>query len=427
MNFYHLISKTWILPGIGISILILFTIDFLRRPNALTALKHIGEENIIHSPWRTGFVSALFVLLGITWISLYTHHGVWNAILGHKHLGSKFSYKITLDVIRDITSTLLFAVLYALSVILINAGLVKLIQYEQNDYSSIILSLGRALKAIVFLILFNEALSFFQFPVSFEKYLQQFNQVFIIAIIGWSLLQAIQTGEVIFLKHNRKYASDNLSARRNYTHVVILKRILIVLLSVMTVAAILMTFDRIKVAGRTVLTSAGILATIVGLSAKGVIDSIFQGLQLAIAQPIRINDTVTINGEIGTVTAINLNHVIVTLADRSQMIVPTKEFLDKSFRNWTHCSENLLGIVLLYVTYKMPVEVLRNKFKELLAENDNWDKNTNELSVSDIKNNLVELKLVMSAKNSRHLAQLTNHVREKLLEYMQANYPNELP
>jgi small-conductance mechanosensitive channel len=376
------------------------------------------RHTLLQTRKHVWFSAGLFLLISGVWVTLYTMPQFWHRI---------FTDKVAYKIILDITSGLLFLVLYGLIITIINAVIASLASYKTNQYLGILPLLSYSLKVAAFLGVFNEALSFFGLLDKWTKYVQQFNQVIIIGTIGWVLYQGIQIGENIFVEHNRKRLKDTIKSRRAYTHIAIIRHILVILVTVMTIAAMLMTFDRIRAAGTAILASAGVLATIVGLSARGLLENIFKGMQLAITQPIRLKDVVTIHGETGTITDITLHHVVLSLGDRSQVIVPTGDFLEKTFKNWTHCSEDLLGNVCFYVNFNMPIEPIREKFYDILKTSECWDQGVGHVEVSDFKNRLVELKLVMSAKSGRHLAALRNEVREKLLQYMQTAHPTGLP
>lgn len=408
-----------IIAAITAVFVMLFIIRFFYQQKTNKTMFPLSIKTIPYPHKRLWLSIITFLLTCGAWITLQTMPQFWHTILM-----DKIAYRIILDI----TSGLFFITLYGLIATLISAVLASICAYSRdNRYTSLFIFVGRTLKVIAFLVILNEALTFFGVLEKWSPQIHQFNQIAIISALSWCVFQCIQIGEKIFIQHNRARFKDKMSSRRAYTHIVIIKRLLMLLLSVVTIAAILMTFDRIRAAGTAILASAGVLATIVGFSARGLLENIFKGLQLAIAQPIRLEDIVTINGETGTVTAITLHHVVVSLSDRSQVIVPTSEFLDKTFKNWTHSSEDLLGNVLFYVKYNMPIEAIRQKFHEILKENECWDKGVGELEVNDFKGGLIELKLVISAKSRSQLGRLRNEIREQLLQYMQVNHPQELP
>ncbi len=251
--------------------------------------------------------------------------------------------------------------------------------------------------------------------------------IFIIGI-AWFFLQLIRTLEVIFtLQYS--LLDEDLDFRRTYTHIVIIKRIAILLLAIITVAAIFMTFREVRNLGTGLLISTGILSTVFGLSSREPIEGLLRGIQLTIAQPIRLDDTIIVENQLGVVSAINLTHVNITLWNKQQLIVPVKYFLEKPFQNLTHDSKELIGTVILPVDYQIPVEPLRQKFYEYLRSNELglWNNQVGLLEVTAIKEKAIELSLFISADDPDKLFKLECDIREKMLYTIQQTYPGFLP
>jgi small-conductance mechanosensitive channel len=363
------------------------------------------------------------------WLSviiLCLNYSIWAYLNYIPHpVGGLIPLGLTHSMVVSFSQGILYLSIYSVIVSLISVVTRKLCkQYRNHTVLVRFLSLSRVLKVGIFLFLVAcyEANIALGIPVEWGKTLAQVNQVAIIGVIGWGVALLIQVGEALLIYALNRSARDNKDIRRRYTYLIIIKRILIILLSIATVAAILMRFEQIRATGTALLASAGLLTTIIALSARPLLENIFKGLQLAFSQPIRLEDTITINGETGTVTAITLHYVVVTLSDRSQLIVPTSDFLGKTFKNWTHSSDDLIGNILLYIDYNRPLDPIRKKFQEILQASEFWDKGIGELQVSDFSKGSVELKLVISAKSGQNLSKLRNEIREKLFEYMQQNH-----
>jgi|GEM_PF-1786611 len=287
---------------------------------------------------------------------------------------------------------------------------------------------AKGIRIGVVLILMKKMIHYFYKPLPWLADADALHNTSIIIGIAWFLLHAIRGLEEVF---NLQYSmlDEDLDLRKTYTHIVIIKRIAILLLIILTAAALLMTFKEVRNLGKGILISTGILTAVFGVSSKQPLEELLRGIQLAIAQPIRLNDTIVIEGEVGVVTAINLTHVIVTLWDKRQMIVPTNYFLDKSFENWTHGSKDLIGTIFFYVDYQLPIELIRQKFYEYLEANELglWNKEIGILQVTDIKQHTVELRMLVSADDPDKLFDLRCDIREKILYTIQQTYPSALP
>jgi small-conductance mechanosensitive channel len=81
-------------------------------------------------------------------------------------------------------------------------------------------------------------------------------------------------------------------------------------------------FDRLA-AG--ILASSAVLTLVIGLAARQVIANPMAGLLLAITQPIRIGDSVTIEGETGRVDDLTLSYTFLDTGDGRLMVVPNEK------------------------------------------------------------------------------------------------------
>lgn len=249
--------------------------------------------------------------------------------------------------------------------------------------------------------------------------------VFIFAFT-WLLLNLLK-----ILKHHmmRKYdleASDNYKARKVTTQFNVLERVVIFIILILAIGAALMSFESIREVGVSIFASAGVAGIIIGFSAQKMIGTILAGIQIAIAQPIKIDDVVIVEGEWGRIEEIMLTYVVVKIWDKRRLIVPTTYFIETPFQNWTKSSADILGTVFLYTDYKVPFDALRQELTRILQSTDLWDGEVNVLQVTDTKANYVEIRALMSAKDSPTAWDLRVFVREKLITFLQENYPESL-
>ncbi len=249
----------------------------------------------------------------------------------------------------------------------------------------------------------------------------------IIFSIAWFLILLFK---VIKKRMLRKYdigTSNNLKARKVYTQYMILENIIIFIIVILATGIALMSFESIRSVGVSVLTSAGIAGIIIGLAAQKAIATLLAGIQIAITQPIRLDDVVIVEGEWGWIEEINLTYVVVRVWDKRRLVVPTTYFIEKTFQNWTRSSADILGTVYLYVDYDLPVEAIRKEQTRLLNNTDLWDGKVDVLQVTNTTEKTVELRVLVSAKDSPTAWDLRVYLREKLLNFIQQNYPGSLP
>lgn len=261
----------------------------------------------------------------------------------------------------------------------------------------------------------------------FFKHLNHFINIVIIFSITWLLIKVIGLGRALVLKSYDSGEKDNLKARKVHTQFKIIERILVAIVIIISISVALMTFEGIRKIGAGLFASAGVAGIILGLSAQKLLGNVLAGFQLALAQPIRLDDVVIVEGEWGRIEEITLTYVVVSIWDKRRLIVPTTYFIEKPFQNWTRESAEILGTVFIYTDYTVPFDKLRKELTRILKADKNWDGKVDVLQVTNATEKTVEIRALMSAVDSSTAWDLRVHVREKLIEYLQKNHPECLP
>lgn len=259
---------------------------------------------------------------------------------------------------------------------------------------------------------------------------QFFGQLLLAAfviLVGWSAIAVANLAADIYLRRFVLDAEDNLIARKQVTQVQILRRSLVILLVVVTIGGALMTFDSVRQLGISLLASAGAAGIIVGLAAQPLLSNLLAGVQLAITQPIRIDDAVVVEGEWGWIEEITASYVVIRLWDWRRLVVPLRYFIEHPFQNWTRQSASIIGSVIINVDYRAPVEAVRAKLNEIVAASPRWDKRVVNLQVTDADATTIQLRALASAASGPAAWDLRCEVREKLIAFLQAEHPDALP
>ena len=251
--------------------------------------------------------------------------------------------------------------------------------------------------------------------------------VAVIGLIGWAAIVALHIAADLYLRRFRLDIDDNLLARKHNTQVRVLARTVDVLLIMLTLSAALMTFPAVRQYGVSLFASAGVAGIVAGLAARPVLSNLMAGVQLAMTQPIRLYDAVIVENEYGTIEEITSTYVVVKLWDLRRMIVPLTYFIEKPFQNWTRENSSLIGNVMMYLDYRAPVGIIRQKFRDIVKESKLWDGQTAALQITDFKEGTMELRLLMSARSSGAAFDLRCEVREKLIDFIQHEHPEALP
>lgn len=258
-------------------------------------------------------------------------------------------------------------------------------------------------------------------------YLLHVLKVLIIFAATWLIISFIKLGKELLLKPYDFGEKDNLRARKVTTQFKIIERILITIIIIIALGVALMTFESIRQIGVSLFASAGVAGIIIGISAQKLLANVLAGIQIALAQPIRLDDVVIVEGEWGWIDEINLTYVVVRIWDKRRLVVPTTYFIEKPFQNWTRQTAEILGTVFLYTDYTVPFDKLREELTRILESDKNWDGNVNVLQVTDTTEKTVEVRALMSAVDSPTAWDLRVNVREKLIAFLQENYPDSLP
>ncbi len=250
---------------------------------------------------------------------------------------------------------------------------------------------------------------------------------YVIAICSWLLIKTVSMAREAILNQYDFDARDNLKARTVYTQTRVISNIIIGGIIVLAVSFMLMTFSSVRQIGVSLLASAGVVGVVLGFAAQKTLGNLIAGIQIALAQPIRLDDAVVVENEWGWIEEITLTYVVVRIWDLRRLVLPISYFLEKPFQNWTRNSADILGSVFIYADYTVPVEEVRTELGRILKESPHWDKKVNVLQVTDATEHTVELRALMSAADSPTAWNLRCETREKLLEFLQKRYPESLP
>ena len=264
-------------------------------------------------------------------------------------------------------------------------------------------------------------------PERFKEPFEHFLTLCMIALLGWLMIALVQVTATLIRTRYSIAVADNLHARRVHTQTEVLERLFIGCIVVITIAAMLVTFPGARQIGTSVFASAGIVGVIVGMAARSTFASLIAGLQVALTQPIRIDDAVVVEGEWGWIEEIETTYVVVRLWDLRRLILPLTYFIDKPFQNWTRTTSEIIGTVFIYVDYTLPVERVREELQNILKDSPLWNGKTCVLQVTELTETTMQMRCLMSANSSSAAFDLRCIVRERMISYLQKNFPQALP
>jgi small-conductance mechanosensitive channel len=250
----------------------------------------------------------------------------------------------------------------------------------------------------------------------------------IIATVTWLGLRAVDAVQQLIYKHNPINVSDNLHARRIQTQTRVLVHTLSFLVILFGLAAMLMTFPIARQFGTSMLASAGVAGLVLGFAAKPVLGNLIAGLQIAITQPIRLDDVVIVAGEWGRIEEITGTYVVVRIWDDRRLIVPLQWFIENPFQNWTRKTTELLGFLYLWLDYSVPIEPIREEATRLCKEvPELWDGRVCGVQITETDDRSIQVRVLISTTDSSKNWDLRCYLRENLIKFIMKNYPDSLP
>ncbi|MCC8410568.1 mechanosensitive ion channel family protein [Mucilaginibacter sp. UR6-1] len=301
---------------------------------------------------------------------------------------------------------------------------------NRTDYSlfrSIIVHTGRPMNHFVPLLVLNLMLPLMDMQKRFYIPFSRFIEISLIISFAVLLVSSIKVFEDYMYHVYDLNKEDNLKERKIRTQLQFIRRIMVTFIVLIAVAVVLLSFDNVRKIGAGLLTGVGIGGIIIGFAAQKSLANFLAGFQIAFTQPLRIDDVLVVEGEWGRVEDITLTYVVLNIWDQRRLILPINYFIEKPFQNWTRTTSQILGTVFLYLDYNTPVDAIRTEFDRLLDQTNLWDKRVKVIQVTDAKEHTIEIRALMSARNSSQAFDLRCYIRENLIIFLRDNYPQSLP
>jgi small-conductance mechanosensitive channel len=248
-----------------------------------------------------------------------------------------------------------------------------------------------------------------------------------IAAVAWAAIALIRLWAEVVVGRHRVDIADNLLARQLGTRIGILTQTAVILVVLVATAIALMTFPGIRAVGTMLLASAGVAGLVVGLAARPLFENLIAGIQLALTEPIRIDDVLVVQGYWGHVEEIHAAYVVFKVWDLRRVIVPLAWFINNPFENWTRRTADLMGTVHVFADWTVDVDAIRAELPKILSRTKLWDGRVQVCQVTDATERTLNIRVLVSARNSGDLWDLRCFVREQLAAYLREHQPQSLP
>lgn len=301
---------------------------------------------------------------------------------------------------------------------------------KRNNYSiiaSFLRRLGKPVNYFLPLLAINALIPAMKLRSKVELHLSRITEILLTMAFAAVLIGAVKVLEdYVYHKYDLS-KPDNLRERKIRTQLQFVRKFVISLIIILTVCAILLSFESLRKVGAGLLTGVGIGGIIIGFAAQKSLGNLLAGFQIAFTQPIRIDDVLVVEGEWGRVEEITLTYVVLNIWDRRRLILPINYFIEKPFQNWTRTGSDILGTAFFYLDHTAPIPEIRAELTRLLEASPLWNKEVNALQVTDIKERMIEVRALMSAQNSAQAFDLRCYIRENMIKFIKEQYPDCLP
>ena len=251
--------------------------------------------------------------------------------------------------------------------------------------------------------------------------------VLAVGVLTWWGVRFTELLDIIAARKLSLDVADNLDARKLLTQIKVLERVAMMVIVALGLITVLLRYEEVWNLGAGLLASAGVVGIVLGVAARPVVGNLLAGFQIALSQPIRVDDVVIVEGEWGRIEELTLSYVVINIWDQRRLVVPISYFMEKPFQNWTRTNSELLGTVFLRLDYRAPIDAVRQELTRILEGHELWDQRVNKVQVTDATERTIELRCLVSARNAGDAFTLRCDVRERLINFLQQNYPEALP
>ncbi len=286
---------------------------------------------------------------------------------------------------------------------------------------------ARALGVSLCLLVLNAMLETLPPELPFLSVIQHAATLLLVLSLTWAAVRCTSAIGDVIVQLNPVLENQWKRARKVETQTRFLVRGLNIIIVIAGFGIALMTFDSVQQLGASLLASAGIGGIILGFAARPVLGNLLAGMQIALTQPFRIDDVLNVEGEWCWVEEVTATYVVLRVWDLRRLVVPLQWFIENPFQNWSRNTADLLGTVFLWVDYAMPIAPLREEFGRLLRASNLWDRKTETVQVTEAGERGLQVRFLMGAPDSSKAWDLRCAVREGLVTFLQAEYPEHLP
>jgi small-conductance mechanosensitive channel len=253
---------------------------------------------------------------------------------------------------------------------------------------------------------------------SMSEWVRSFANIVLVCGLAWFMLKAIGVGTDSLQGKLADDTAGEMKSRGLRTQIQVLRRVGGVIVITVAIAVGLLQFQFFRNIGVSLLASAGVAGVAIGFAAQKWLGGVVAGIQLSIAQPIRVGDGLVVDKQFCYVEKINITYVVLRTWDLRRIIVPVTRFLDQPFENWTKVEPEMMGAIMFPVDFSAPVDVIREEFKSFCTAQELWNSQRCDLVVLELSERSMTLRAVVSANDPAKSFDLCCLVREHMMKFL---------
>ncbi len=213
--------------------------------------------------------------------------------------------------------------------------------------------------------------------------------------------------------------TDSMDKRELYTSIYALRRIVMLVMVAVAVIVVLIRLNLFESLGVTLLASAGVMTILLGIAGQAVLGNIMASLQIALAKPVRIGDSVLFDGHWAYVESIFYTFLRLRTWDERRIIVPVKHFISQPFENWSVKDARIMKTITLFLDHRADTAVLRNVFIDIAKRDEGVvDHETLAAHVSKHTRHGQEVSFYAMSPDPSSAWSMSMRLREKLLGHV---------
>lgn len=216
--------------------------------------------------------------------------------------------------------------------------------------------------------------------------------------------------------------------RHFYTTIYAVRRLVLLIAFIAGVGLLLSQLNLFQSIGISLLASAGVLTVLLGIAGQAVLGNIFASLQIAMAKPIRIGDSVMFEERWAYVESIFFTYVLLRTWDNRRLIVPVTYFASNPFENLSMREAKMTRTFEIVVDHEADPDELRQVFMDMVGEDE--DAMPDEMTkMLVIRHEPAGQTLLFYATAPDPSAAWNMHarLRENMLAWLRENHPEWWP